>query len=62
MLTLIAVFAAPFMVLKQLNMRRRVRVGVYCTFLLGIINIGFTLARFFTLYNIANPPSFPLVG
>ena len=50
------------MVLKHLKLRRAVKVGVYCTFLLGIINIAFTLARFLTLFNVANPPSFTIVG
>ena len=50
------------MVLKHLKMRRAVKIGVYCTFLLGIINIAFTLARFLAIYGFAGPPSFTAVG
>lgn len=43
------VFALPWLVLYKLNMRKRVKIGVYCVFLLGIIDIAFSLTRFLTI-------------
>ncbi|RKL00689.1 hypothetical protein BFJ68_g12689 [Fusarium oxysporum] len=42
-------FALPWLVLYKLNMRKRVKIGVYCVFLLGIIDIAFSLTRFLTI-------------
>jgi hypothetical protein len=52
------------MVLNQLQMRRTLKAGVYCTFLLGLITIAFSLTRFLTLYDPTGSrfPSFSLVG
>ncbi|KAK1976362.1 hypothetical protein LZ30DRAFT_310189 [Colletotrichum cereale] len=41
----IAIFCLPFLVLYRLQLKPGVKIGVYCTFLLGFINLGVTLAR-----------------
>ncbi|KAF5530715.1 integral membrane protein [Fusarium phyllophilum] len=43
------VFCLPFLIIHNLNMRRKVKVSVYCIFLLGIIDIAFSLTRFLTI-------------
>ncbi|PVH98652.1 hypothetical protein DM02DRAFT_681863, partial [Periconia macrospinosa] len=43
------IFILPFTFLHILNIRGAVRVGVYCTFGLGIINIAFSLTRFLSI-------------
>ncbi|KAM5521404.1 hypothetical protein FOXYSP1_15295 [Fusarium oxysporum f. sp. phaseoli] len=45
----IALFCLPFFIIHNLNMRRKVKVSVYCIFLLGIIDIAFSLTRFLTI-------------
>ncbi|KIL90492.1 hypothetical protein FAVG1_06224 [Fusarium avenaceum] len=42
-------FALPFLVLHKLNMRTRVKISVYCIFLLGLIDIAMSLTRFLTI-------------
>ncbi|KAF5633272.1 uncharacterized protein FTJAE_7236 [Fusarium tjaetaba] len=42
-------FCLPFLIIHNLNMRRKVKVSVYCIFLLGIIDIAFSLTRFLTI-------------
>ncbi|KAF4451840.1 hypothetical protein F53441_5159 [Fusarium austroafricanum] len=42
-------FMLPFLILYKLNMRRRVKISVYCVFLLGIIDMAFSLTRFLTI-------------
>lgn len=44
-----SVFALPFLLLHKLNLRPKVRVGVYGIFLLGFIDIAFSLTRFLTI-------------
>ncbi|RBR11657.1 uncharacterized protein FIESC28_08884 [Fusarium coffeatum] len=44
-----AVFALPFLILHKLNMRPQVKVSVYAIFLLGFIDIAFSLTRFLTI-------------
>jgi len=43
------IFLLPFTFLHILNIRGAVRVGVYCTFGLGIVNIAFCLTRFLSI-------------
>lgn len=45
----LALFALPFLLLHKLNLRPKVRVGVYGIFLLGFIDIAFSLTRFLTI-------------
>ncbi|KAF5535430.1 integral membrane protein [Fusarium napiforme] len=45
----IALFCLPFLIIHNLNMRTKVKVSVYCIFLLGIIDIAFSLTRFLTV-------------
>ncbi|KAJ4308226.1 hypothetical protein N0V84_012224 [Fusarium piperis] len=45
----LALFALPFLILQNLNMRARTKIGVYCVFLLGLIDIAFSLTRFLTV-------------
>ncbi|KAG5662431.1 hypothetical protein KAF25_004849 [Fusarium avenaceum] len=42
-------FALPFLVLHKLNMRTRVKISVYCIFLLGLIDIAMSLTRFLSI-------------
>ncbi|KAK1970955.1 hypothetical protein LY78DRAFT_184480 [Colletotrichum sublineola] len=42
----IAVFCLPFLVLYRLQLKPSVKISVYCTFLVGLVNLGVTLARF----------------
>lgn len=48
-LTSTLVFALPFLVLHKLNMRTRVKISVYCVFLLGLVDIAMSLTRFLTI-------------
>ncbi|KAH7136925.1 hypothetical protein B0J13DRAFT_82584 [Dactylonectria estremocensis] len=45
----ILVFALPWLIVPGLQMKRWMKTGVYCTFLLGLINITFCLLRFITI-------------
>ncbi|KAI3571634.1 hypothetical protein IWW34DRAFT_894654 [Fusarium oxysporum f. sp. albedinis] len=45
----LSLFALPFLVLYKLNMRTKVKVSVYCVFLLGLVDIAFSLTRFLTI-------------
>ncbi|KAG8676127.1 hypothetical protein FPOAC2_02210 [Fusarium poae] len=45
----LALFALPFLLLHKLNLRPKVRVGVYAVFLLGFVDIAFSLTRFLTI-------------
>ncbi|KAH7022356.1 hypothetical protein EDB80DRAFT_673993 [Ilyonectria destructans] len=40
------VFTLPWLVVTGLNLRMTLKIGVYCTFLLGLINIVFDVLRF----------------
>ncbi|KAK2053956.1 hypothetical protein LY76DRAFT_597388 [Colletotrichum caudatum] len=42
----IAIFCLPFLVLYRLQLKPSVKVSVYCTFLIGLVNLGVTLSRF----------------
>ncbi|KAK2016787.1 hypothetical protein LZ32DRAFT_601180 [Colletotrichum eremochloae] len=42
----IAIFCLPFLVLYRLQLKPSVKISVYCTFLVGLVNLGVTLARF----------------
>ncbi|RYP51737.1 hypothetical protein DL769_010767 [Monosporascus sp. CRB-8-3] len=46
----IMIFFLPFLVINRLQMRRSLKISLYCTFLLGIINISFCLTRFITIH------------
>ncbi|KAH6976426.1 hypothetical protein BKA56DRAFT_455100, partial [Ilyonectria sp. MPI-CAGE-AT-0026] len=43
------VFALPWFIIPGLKIRRTLKLGVYCTFLLGVIDIGFDVLRFVTI-------------
>lgn len=43
------VFVLPFLILHKLNMRPQVKTSVYAIFLLGFIDIAFSLTRFLTI-------------
>ncbi|KAM5353052.1 hypothetical protein ACJZ2D_017069 [Fusarium nematophilum] len=43
------VFALPWFIVPGLQLRKTIKLGVYCTFLLGIINISFCLVRLITI-------------
>ncbi|KAH7012849.1 hypothetical protein EDB80DRAFT_569156, partial [Ilyonectria destructans] len=59
----ILIFILPFLILYRLRLRPLVKISVYCTFVLGIINISFCLARFLILQLEVSTgaPSFTLV-
>lgn len=44
-----AVFILPWFIVPGLQMKWKLKMGVYCTFLLGLINIIFCLVRFITI-------------
>jgi hypothetical protein len=59
------IFFLPFLILHRLHMSRKMRLGVYCTFLLGLVNIAFSLTRFLTIHlasSIDDIPALSLVG
>ncbi|KAH6962115.1 hypothetical protein BKA56DRAFT_637067 [Ilyonectria sp. MPI-CAGE-AT-0026] len=43
------IFALPWLIVPTLNVRRSLKIGIYFTFLLGLIDILFTLLRFITI-------------
>lgn len=43
------VFCLPWLIIPDLKIRRSLKIGVYCTFGLGIINMTFSLVRFITI-------------
>ncbi|KAH7150539.1 hypothetical protein B0J13DRAFT_661488, partial [Dactylonectria estremocensis] len=43
------VFALPWLVIYRIKMRRSLKYGMYFTFLLGIVNITFSILRFATI-------------
>jgi hypothetical protein len=63
-LTKCEVFALPWLIVPGLQMKKTVLAGVYCAFLLGIINIVFCLLRFITIQISVDGqgPSLSLVG
>ncbi|KAH7198560.1 uncharacterized protein B0J16DRAFT_379006 [Fusarium flagelliforme] len=45
----LALFLLPFLILHKLNMRPQVKISVYAIFLLGFIDIAFSLTRFLNI-------------
>ncbi|KAL0780805.1 hypothetical protein CaCOL14_002140 [Colletotrichum acutatum] len=45
----ILIFCLPWLILPDLKIKRALKIGVYCTFGLGIINMTFSLVRFITI-------------
>ncbi|KAF9872750.1 hypothetical protein CkaCkLH20_09613 [Colletotrichum karsti] len=45
----ILVFSLPWLIIPDLKIKRALKIGVYCTFGLGIINMTFSLVRFITI-------------
>ncbi|KAK6206703.1 hypothetical protein QIS74_13191 [Colletotrichum tabaci] len=45
----ILIFCLPWLIIPDLKIRRSLKIGVYCTFGLGIINMTFSLVRFITI-------------
>ncbi|TDZ28577.1 hypothetical protein C8035_v007394 [Colletotrichum spinosum] len=45
----ILVFCLPWLIIPDLKIRKALKIGVYCTFGLGIINMTFSLVRFITI-------------
>jgi hypothetical protein len=58
------VFLLPFPILYKLQVHKIVRIGAYCTFGLGGINIAVCLTRFLIVYFASDgkPLSFTLVS
>ncbi|KAH7007731.1 hypothetical protein EDB80DRAFT_614529 [Ilyonectria destructans] len=40
------IFGLPWLIIPELHMRRILKIGMYCTFLLGLVTIVFDLLRF----------------
>ncbi|KAK2056457.1 hypothetical protein LY76DRAFT_627703 [Colletotrichum caudatum] len=45
----ILIFCLPWLIIPDLKIRRTLKIGVYCTFGLGVINMTFSLVRFITI-------------
>ncbi|KAH6879881.1 hypothetical protein B0T10DRAFT_532155 [Thelonectria olida] len=45
----ISLFVIPFLILHNLQMPRRLKISVCSVFLIGLVDIAFSLARFFTI-------------
>ncbi|KAK1976396.1 hypothetical protein LZ30DRAFT_734757 [Colletotrichum cereale] len=45
----VLIFCLPWLIIPDLKIRRTLKIGVYCTFGLGIINMTFSLVRFITI-------------
>ncbi|KAL8372586.1 hypothetical protein RB595_002095 [Gaeumannomyces hyphopodioides] len=56
----VLVFCVPWLFLHTLQLRRAMKVGICCTFLLGIINIVFCLARFIEVETAVSPTGLSL--
>ncbi|KAK7428278.1 hypothetical protein QQZ08_005175 [Neonectria magnoliae] len=54
------IFALPWLIVPGLQMKWKLKVGVYCTFLLGIVNIVVCLVRFTTIETSVVRDSIPL--
>ncbi|KAH7139747.1 hypothetical protein B0J13DRAFT_67579 [Dactylonectria estremocensis] len=53
----LVLFCLPFLILYKLNMTKHMKVAVYSVFLLGLIDIAFSLTRFLTI-QLGNEGSF----
>ncbi|KAH8688153.1 hypothetical protein BGZ61DRAFT_452838 [Ilyonectria robusta] len=58
------VFTLPWLVVTGLNLRMTLKIGVYCTFLLGLINIVFDVLRFVPIQasQVGNSASISLIA
>ncbi|KAM5354950.1 hypothetical protein ACJ41O_001596 [Fusarium nematophilum] len=54
------IFALPWSIITKLQMGRSMKMGVFCTFLLGIVNMVFCLVRFTSVQTAAVDSSAPL--
>ncbi|KAM5344620.1 hypothetical protein ACJ41O_013155 [Fusarium nematophilum] len=54
------IFALPWSIITKLQMGRSMKTGVFCTFLLGIINMVFCLVRFIQVQTSTVGSSVPL--
>ncbi|KAL8310371.1 hypothetical protein RB597_010288 [Gaeumannomyces tritici] len=56
----VLIFYVPWLFLHALQLRRAMKVGICCTFLLGVINIVFCLARFVEVERAVSPTGLSL--
>ncbi|KAH7121819.1 hypothetical protein B0J13DRAFT_158687 [Dactylonectria estremocensis] len=56
----VLVFALPWLIVTQLQVRRTLKIGIYCTFLLGLVDICFTILRFASLHRASVESSLPI--
>ncbi|KAL8382183.1 hypothetical protein RB595_006119 [Gaeumannomyces hyphopodioides] len=54
------VFALPWLILHEVQMKRAMKVGIYCTFLLGLLNLSICIVRFATIESADGDKSVPL--
>ncbi|KAH7187213.1 hypothetical protein DER44DRAFT_179500 [Fusarium oxysporum] len=56
----VLVFAIPWLIVPQLQVKRTLKTGIYCTFLLGLIDICFSILRFASLHRASVDSSLPI--
>ncbi|KAL8408381.1 hypothetical protein RB594_006986 [Gaeumannomyces avenae] len=54
------IFALPWMILHEIQMKRAMKAGIYCTFLLGLLNLSICIVRFVTILSADGDQSVPL--
>ncbi|KAH7128855.1 hypothetical protein EDB81DRAFT_661137 [Dactylonectria macrodidyma] len=54
------VFALPWLIVPHLQLRRTLKIGIYCTFLLGLFDICFAILRFVSLVRASIDSSLPI--
>ncbi|KAL8314648.1 hypothetical protein RB593_008317 [Gaeumannomyces tritici] len=54
------IFALPWMILHEIQMKRTMKAGIYCTFLLGLLNLTICVVRFATIQGAGSDQSVPL--
>lgn len=60
----LAVFALPWQIVPELQLKKSVKVALYCTFLLGLISMVFCVARIITVQTAleTDMPPLSLIG
>ncbi|KAH7121488.1 hypothetical protein EDB81DRAFT_766303 [Dactylonectria macrodidyma] len=56
----VLVFALPWLIVTQIQVRKTLKIGIYCTFLLGLVDICFTILRFASLHRASVDSSLPI--
>lgn len=56
----VLIFVLPWMILHEIQMKWAMKAGIYCTFLLGFVNLSFCVVRFTTIERADGDQSVPL--